>query len=59
MGEGSISSLLFLVEGKYRAEVSLKVAKIGQTKLMEYETGSECLTANLIFQTLLEFVNIL
>ena len=29
LGGGSSSSILFLVEVKYRAEISLKIAKIG------------------------------
>ena len=33
-GEGSSSSMLFLVELKYKAEINLKMTKIGQTKLM-------------------------
>ena len=34
LGEGSSSSTLFLVEVKNIAEISLKISKIGLTKLM-------------------------
>ena len=34
LGGGSSSSILFLVKMKFRAEIRLQIAKIGETKLI-------------------------
>ena len=60
LGGGSSSSVLFLVENKYRTEISPKIAKIGYTKLIYVRFGWEFLIGNLIFfQILFEFSDVL
>ena len=49
MCDGTSSSMLFIVEVKYRAEISLKTAKVCYTKLMFVRLGMECLKGSLNF----------